>query len=457
MGDNIARQARESLPFMLITLVVGILLGLLLGWQVWPVTWYDTDPSDLRAEHQADYVLMTADSLAQTGNAGLARARLGQLQDEDTTWEQVANLVERVAVERENAGDAGSAVLVRRMAQTLQMPPASAAQFQEPQARIRFSDRPLLVPIVAVLLAALVTMALWQIYTRSVRGSVAASPPARTTPAPEARYQPMATVSRPSMTRPAMATSPVYPPVPAAQTWQEAAQDEDEEEEQEERLEAQPTILASDISAEEEEADATGPAIPTTIPGELPEEEMIELVDLDDEDLEEVDEEEEQTIYPAAAQPEAAASELPPDALGLWEADYTYGIDDFDCNFTIETPDQEFLGECGVGAVNFEAGEGPQKVDAFEIWLFDKGDIRTVRQILVSEYAYNDAALSAKLAEKGDVIMAQPGTIITLETLSLMVTATIQGFAYLQDEEKGNAYFERLRVEMVAERNDQLP
>ncbi len=148
---------------------------------------------------------------------------------------------------------------------------------------------------------------------------------------------------------------------------------------------------------------------------------------------------------------------MPPDVLGIWEADYAYGDDDFDCNFTIETPDHEFLGECGVGAVDYAVGEGPQRVDAFEIWLFDKGDIRTVRQILVSEYAFNDPALNSRLAEKGDVMVVQPGAIIPLETLSLVVTATVQEFSYLQDREKGNAHFERLRVELIAEKNDQLP
>jgi len=64
---------------MLIALVLGILFGLLLGWQVWPVTWYNTDPSDLRIEHQTNYVLMAAEAFAQTGNSEQARLRLGQL------------------------------------------------------------------------------------------------------------------------------------------------------------------------------------------------------------------------------------------------------------------------------------------------------------------------------------------------------------------------------------------
>jgi hypothetical protein len=236
--------------------------------------------------------------------------------------------------------------------------------------------------------------------------------------------------------------------------------DELKMEKAEEPGEMEPTVLEDHAIAQDQQGAVSEAPIAAGIPVELPEEESVESVELEEymeEEEEEAKEDEKETLSRAHVQRQVASSELPPDALGVWEADYAYGDDDFDCNFTIETPNQEFLGECGVGAANFAVGDGPQKVDAFEIWLFDKGDIRTVRQVLVSEYAYNDAALSTRLAEKGEVIVAQPGAIITLETLSLAVTATVQEMAYTQDEEKENAYFERLRIEMVAEKNDQLP
>ena len=45
-------------------LLLGILVGLVLGWQVWPVRWFDTDPADLRLEPRIDQVILAADSLA---------------------------------------------------------------------------------------------------------------------------------------------------------------------------------------------------------------------------------------------------------------------------------------------------------------------------------------------------------------------------------------------------------
>ena len=45
---------RYALLLVVAGLLAGIGIGLVLGWQVWPVSWYDTDPSDLRVQHQID-------------------------------------------------------------------------------------------------------------------------------------------------------------------------------------------------------------------------------------------------------------------------------------------------------------------------------------------------------------------------------------------------------------------
>ena len=37
----------------------------------------------------------------------------------------------------------------------------------------------------------------------------------------------------------------------------------------------------------------------------------------------------------------------------------------------------------------------PNKVTAFEVWLFDKNDIRTVTKVLMSDHAFNDDAIRA--------------------------------------------------------------
>jgi hypothetical protein len=62
---------------------LGLVSGLFLTWQVWPVEYYDTDPADLRAEDKEDYVVMIAAAYAQDGDLKLAAVRLEELGLED--------------------------------------------------------------------------------------------------------------------------------------------------------------------------------------------------------------------------------------------------------------------------------------------------------------------------------------------------------------------------------------
>jgi hypothetical protein len=69
--------------FLVVGVAVGLSLGLVVTWQIWPVEYYDTDPADLRAEHKDDYVVMIAAAYAQDDDLGIASFRLGQLGLED--------------------------------------------------------------------------------------------------------------------------------------------------------------------------------------------------------------------------------------------------------------------------------------------------------------------------------------------------------------------------------------
>ena len=73
----------KHLLFVLVDIVVGLGLGLLLTWQIWPVEYYNTDPIDLRQAHKDDYVVMIAAAYAQDRDLGMASLRLGQLGLED--------------------------------------------------------------------------------------------------------------------------------------------------------------------------------------------------------------------------------------------------------------------------------------------------------------------------------------------------------------------------------------
>jgi hypothetical protein len=126
------------------------------------------------------------------------------------------------------------------------------------------------------------------------------------------------------------------------------------------------------------------------------------------------------------------------------------GEDTYDESFSIETPMNEFLGECGVGISETIGVGDPDKVTAFEVWLFDKSDIRTVTKVLMSEYAYNDDSLRAKLASKGDAVLAEPGSPFTLETSGLQVRVDVSELVYGQGQAPSNSFFSKLTVELVA-------
>jgi hypothetical protein len=147
------------------------------------------------------------------------------------------------------------------------------------------------------------------------------------------------------------------------------------------------------------------------------------------------------TYWEAGAQP----------PLGNFITTYMLGDDHYDESFSIETPMGEFLGECGVGiSETIGVGGSPDKVTAFEVWLFDKSDIRTVTKVLMSEHAYHDDTLRAKLASKGEAVLATPGQVITLETAALLVKAEVTEMVYGSDDLPPQSHFAKLTIELVA-------
>ncbi len=58
-------------------------LGLFVGWVLWPVQYYDADPSGLRWEHKEDYIVLVSASYALHNDLAQARARLEELGEGD--------------------------------------------------------------------------------------------------------------------------------------------------------------------------------------------------------------------------------------------------------------------------------------------------------------------------------------------------------------------------------------
>lgn len=154
----------------------------------------------------------------------------------------------------------------------------------------------------------------------------------------------------------------------------------------------------------------------------------------------------------AAPRRPAPPREMPPSSngttrLNTFLATYRFGEASYDESFSIESPEGDFLGECGMGISETLAEGSPNRVTALEIWLFDKTDIRTVTKVLMSEWAYRDAEMRAVLAPKGELLLAAPGQEIIMETERLRLKATITEISY-GAEQPANSYFERLVVRM---------
>ncbi len=151
---------------------------------------------------------------------------------------------------------------------------------------------------------------------------------------------------------------------------------------------------------------------------------------------------------PAAAPVFDAGDEAGTVPIASVDTTYAWGDDRFEYSFPIESQGQDFLGDCGIAIAESIGAGSPRNVTAFEVWLFDKNDIRTRTKILMSDHAFFDDGLKAKLATKGaEQILAQENETIVLETVSLILNAEITAIEYGTDPSlPPKSYFERLSI-----------
>jgi hypothetical protein len=318
--------------------VLGLLLGLLIGWGLWPVEWINSTPGNLRSDFRDDYLLWVGEQFAATGDAEWARSKLGA-----EYWKegQLSETLDALAIERGGETGAHLRDLKDAVEAVPEAPlPTESAVTEEPEAAVSLWERArplLMVCAVALLVLAVVGCALF-VVTR-LRGR-----------------QPAA-----AETVPDMGTGLAEVFAPSGQDWGQEG-----------------TPQAQFVTT------------------------------------------------------------------------YAIGDDHYDPSFAIELESGEFMGECGVGiSENIGVGD-PSKVTALEVWLFDKNDIRTVTKVLMSEYAFNDDALHAKLAPKGEPVLASPGEDVFLETKRLRVRARILEAEYGAGNLPPNSFFSRLKIDLAA-------
>jgi hypothetical protein len=144
-------------------------------------------------------------------------------------------------------------------------------------------------------------------------------------------------------------------------------------------------------------------------------------------------------------EPEPVSPPSPEGAFAQFETAYQIGDEAYDVSYSVEAATGEFLGECGVSALEKEAGT-PGRFTAFDIWLFDKLDSRTETKVLMSERAFADETLRAKLADRREFVQAEKGKTVELETENLHLYATITDVEYEAGSESG--VFARLATKL---------
>lgn len=110
----------------MVSILVGLALGIAYGWMVNPVQYVDTPPSNLRADYKADYALMVAEIYAADGDLTLASYRLSRL-GEESSLVSVQNAIDTAG---ELGYGEGDMILLSNLAEKLQgtAPTAGAEQ-----------------------------------------------------------------------------------------------------------------------------------------------------------------------------------------------------------------------------------------------------------------------------------------------------------------------------------------
>jgi len=75
---------KSRIPFLALSLFIGLAIGLIYGWIIRPVEYINSSPGFLRADYRSDYVLMVAESYYGHEDLIFADQQLAALGPDDT-------------------------------------------------------------------------------------------------------------------------------------------------------------------------------------------------------------------------------------------------------------------------------------------------------------------------------------------------------------------------------------
>lgn len=177
----------------------------------------------------------------------------------------------------------------------------------------------------------------------------------------------------------------------------------------------------------------------------------------------------ERTSGPAEVKPAAAAPiRVPPRDRALvvrpspgWEigevglgesvaTEYVPGEVRYRESYQIKDVKDETVGECGVRIAETLNVPDRTRPSAFDVWLYDRLDDRTVKAVILTDHAYGERAQRRQLAGNGQPIQPVAGKILILETANLHLEAELVDFEYGQTTDPGaQPFFDRFVVQLT--------
>ncbi len=132
-----------------------------------------------------------------------------------------------------------------------------------------------------------------------------------------------------------------------------------------------------------------------------------------------------------------------------YSAEFKLGDDLFDETLSMEDSHQ-FLGECGIGIAETMNNTDPKAVTAFEIWLFDRADVQTPTPtyFLLSNYAYNNAAIFERLKAKGSTALIDTGKKYEIKSMTMRMEVKIISLVYGSKLSQSQSYFEKVMFDI---------
>jgi hypothetical protein len=412
-----ARETNNARPWLaaLLGLAAGLLIGLIIAWGVWPVSYKNTLPQDLRPAERDQYLAMVATSLAATGDAQAADERLQTWPTGDLAA-ALANLQERLA-----ATDPATAAAVEQLASALNLgaasPTASAASGARSSARTpawqTLCTSAVWIALILIGVAALVYLfRRWRAArSRRTGPAIAGVPQAAASPgSPEdiAEREKEEWTVEPADTRGL-----------AADDSERYLYDEEDE------LGVTPTAVAATAVAS---SPATRPAQAAAAPSVPPPAEPARRA-------------------PAAAAAVVVAGAKPSGTqVGDFMAAFHMGEPDYDEAFDINDPIDGYMGQCGL-QLSEQAGRDRDQAVALQAWLWDSSDPDTQTKVMMGEGAYRDTALRSQYAGQHEVISVRAGSEFELQSHDLLLRGRVEK-AEFTDQEPHRGVFSELQVRM---------